>query len=210
MPDRPPVFRHPGWKERKPWAPQPGRKDRRVRGRAGQRARAEVLAEEPFCRRCLESGQHVKSAVVDHITPIAWGGGEERSNKQGLCDPCHDAKSAEERELGRRRAQRGGGGEVSRDRPRGHRRSRLIFTRAISKGKKFGLSRRIWRLDVERRITARVRSQTKGAGAEGADGHRSRRPSAYGRRGASRRADDLPAASFRSRAAALRQHRPNA
>lgn len=81
-----------------------------MRGRAGQRARAEVLAEEPFCRRCLESGKHVRSAVVDHITPIAWGGGEERSNKQGLCDPCHDAKSAEERELGRRRAQRGGGG----------------------------------------------------------------------------------------------------
>lgn len=35
--------------------------------------------------------------------PLSEGGSDERSNKQGLCDPCHDAKSAAERAAARRR-----------------------------------------------------------------------------------------------------------
>lgn len=74
-------------------------KDKRKRGRAGQRDRAQVLLEEPFCRRCLEAKppKKVKADVVDHIEPLAFGGSDERSNKQALCDPCHNAKSAAER-----------------------------------------------------------------------------------------------------------------
>ena len=103
MPSRPPVFRPPGWKERKAWEPAPRRNVvKRKRGRAGQRDRAAVLAEEPLCRKCLERGLAAASEIVDHVVPLAWGGSDERSNKQGLCRPCHDAKSKEERAIGRR------------------------------------------------------------------------------------------------------------
>ena len=102
MPTRPPVYRPPGWREREAWERPRLFPDRRKRGRAGQRDRAEVIAEEPFCRKCLEQGKRVKTDVVDHITPLAWGGSDSRGNKQGLCDPCHDAKSKAERLTGRR------------------------------------------------------------------------------------------------------------
>jgi len=104
MPKRAPVFRPAGWKPREPWQRPNGYKDKRKRGRAGQRDRAQVLAEEPFCRKCLEDAKHVRAMTVDHIKPLAWGGSDERSNKQSLCNPCHDAKSLHER-------QRGGRGE---------------------------------------------------------------------------------------------------
>jgi 5-methylcytosine-specific restriction protein A len=78
----------------------------RKRGRAAQRERLAVIAEEPFCRACLKQGKHVRTDVVDHIVPLAWGGSDDRSNKQGLCEPCHDAKSKAERA----EARRGGGG----------------------------------------------------------------------------------------------------
>ncbi|MFX5793618.1 HNH endonuclease signature motif containing protein, partial [Acinetobacter baumannii] len=66
------------------------------------RERAAVLAEEPLCRLCLEKGLEVASDVVDHIMPLAWGGSDERHNKQALCTPCHDAKSKTERKLAQR------------------------------------------------------------------------------------------------------------
>jgi 5-methylcytosine-specific restriction enzyme A len=97
MPQQAPSFRPPGWRERKPWQPQEGRVDQRKRGRAGMRDRAQVLAEEPLCRLCLAKGKQVASDVVDHVVPLAWGGQDDRGNKQGLCDPCHDAKSKAER-----------------------------------------------------------------------------------------------------------------
>jgi 5-methylcytosine-specific restriction protein A len=68
------------------------------------RARAQVLAEEPLCRICLDEGRTTASAKVDHIVPLAWGGSDERSNKQGLCNPCHDAKSKAERAEAARRS----------------------------------------------------------------------------------------------------------
>ncbi|MCW3837825.1 HNH endonuclease [Sphingomonas canadensis] len=101
MPRQAPRFRPPGWKPKEPWAKPPHQADNRKRGRAGQRDRATVLREEPLCRRCLERGLTAASVEVDHIVPLARGGGDERSNKQGLCKACHDAKSAEERAAGR-------------------------------------------------------------------------------------------------------------
>ena len=101
MPKRPPRFRPPGASERKPWERPLVFKDNRKRGRAGMRDRAAVIAEEPFCRLCLEQGKRVATDVVDHIVPLAWGGPDERWNKQGLCNPCHDAKSLQERRSGR-------------------------------------------------------------------------------------------------------------
>jgi 5-methylcytosine-specific restriction protein A len=87
---------------RKAWAPSSRlRPVERKRGRAGQRDRAKVIAEEPLCRTCLDQGRTSPTEFVDHIKPLAWGGSDERSNKQGLCKPCHDAKSAAERALDR-------------------------------------------------------------------------------------------------------------
>lgn len=102
MPRQPPAFRALGARERKPWARAPGTPDRRTRGRAGQRERQRVLDEEPFCRSCLERGLEVASDEVDHIVPLSEGGKDVRSNKQGLCVPCHRAKSLAEREAARR------------------------------------------------------------------------------------------------------------
>lgn len=60
-----------------------------------------MVAEEPLCRVCLAKGIEAPTDVVDHIKPLAWGGSDSRSNKQGLCHPCHDEKSAAERALDR-------------------------------------------------------------------------------------------------------------
>lgn len=94
---RPPVFRPPGWREREPWERRVTYQDRRIRGRAGQAMRARVLAEEPYCRMCLAEGKRVQATEVDHIVPLAAGGDNSRENQQGLCEPCHDAKSKRER-----------------------------------------------------------------------------------------------------------------
>lgn len=94
---QPPRFKAAGARIRAPWAAQGAVVDKRKRGRAGMRERAAVLKEEPLCRECLARGLSVASVVVDHIRPLAWGGTDTRANKQGLCKPCHDAKSAAER-----------------------------------------------------------------------------------------------------------------
>lgn len=100
---QPPRFKAAGARETLPWAPQGAVADRRKRGRAGMRERAAVLREEPLCRLCLAKGISRASDVVDHIRPLAWGGSDTRTNKQGLCRPCHDEKSAAERAEARAR-----------------------------------------------------------------------------------------------------------
>lgn len=100
MPSQPPSLR--GGSQRKAWtSPNRLKPTPRKRGRAGQRDRAQVIAEEPLCRECLKHGRSTATAIVDHIKPLAWGGSDERSNKQGLCVPCHDAKSKAERRIDR-------------------------------------------------------------------------------------------------------------
>ena len=59
MPKSPPVFRPPGWREREPWERPQLYQDKRLRGRAAMRARAEMLVREPYCRKCLEQGKKV-------------------------------------------------------------------------------------------------------------------------------------------------------
>ena len=100
MPLQPPRFGSTG--PRKAWTSASSlRATPRKRGRAGQRDRTQVMAEEPLCRACLKAGREVAADKVDHIVPLAWGGSDARSNKQSLCDPCHDAKSATERRQAR-------------------------------------------------------------------------------------------------------------
>ena len=100
MPMQPPRFGRPT-ADRKPWQRPVGQPDRRKRGRAGQRDRAQVLREEPFCRACLKRDLEVAADEVDHIKPLSEGGSDARSNKQALCTPCHAAKTATDRSAAR-------------------------------------------------------------------------------------------------------------
>ena len=78
----------------------------RVRGRTWQRIRARVLAEEPWCRRCLEMGRGLgeagRSVICDHIVPLAEGWMHPgvdlgaRGNLAGMCKACHDDKTMAE------------------------------------------------------------------------------------------------------------------
>ncbi len=95
MPWQPPVFGGTRPK-RKAWAPALNTPDLRKRGRAGQRERAQVIAEEPLCRACLKHGIESPTEEVDHIVPLSRGGSDTRANKQGLCVPCHAAKTRAE------------------------------------------------------------------------------------------------------------------
>lgn len=58
--------------------------------------RAFVLERDGFrCRRC-GSGPDDGRLVIDHIDPVALGGGSEAENLQVLCDPCNAGKGARE------------------------------------------------------------------------------------------------------------------
>lgn len=72
----------------------------RKRGSAGVKDREAIKRRDcDMCQSCGRLGR-----VVDHIIPLWAGGSDEDSNKQLLCDPCHDAKTAREAK------QRAGGG----------------------------------------------------------------------------------------------------
>jgi len=51
-----------------------------------------VLIEEPVCRICGRK----PSTQVDHIVPLCKGGTDIRSNLQGICDQCHEEKTAKD------------------------------------------------------------------------------------------------------------------
>ena len=97
MPTAPPVFMR---RKRKPWKHNSDNK-RKVGGRALQRARAKLFAKEPRCVECLKHGRVSIATIRDHIIPLAFGGEDAEENTQGLCGPCHDAKTAEESKRGR-------------------------------------------------------------------------------------------------------------
>lgn len=67
-------------------------KQKRTRGRRWMNMKHVVLVEEPVCMIC---GRRA-STQVDHKIPISQGGTDERSNLQGVCDMCHDIKTAED------------------------------------------------------------------------------------------------------------------
>jgi 5-methylcytosine-specific restriction protein A len=65
---------------------------------AWRRVRAQVLADRPLCVRCELAGYYRPADHVDHVEArkrrpdLAL----DESNLQGLCQPCHNRKRAEE------------------------------------------------------------------------------------------------------------------
>ena len=69
----------------------------RKRGYAGVLDRRRIRARDgDLCQECKRQGRTITGYPVDHIIPLADGGTDDDSNKETLCVPCHDAKSARE------------------------------------------------------------------------------------------------------------------
>lgn len=79
-----------------------GTRKQRGYGWEWDQRRARILKAEPLCRLCRKEGRAVVATTVDHITPKHKGGGDEDSNLQPLCKPCHKAKTAREGNTARR------------------------------------------------------------------------------------------------------------
>jgi 5-methylcytosine-specific restriction protein A len=78
---------------RKPWhkdASSPAR----ITGRTLQRINDRIKRRDQWtCQQCGKVTAHLQ---VDHIKPLSEGGNESDQNKQSLCVPCHEKKSAAE------------------------------------------------------------------------------------------------------------------
>lgn len=69
----------------------------RKRGSAGVRDRDRIRARDfGLCQECKRKGRTTIGGPVDHIIPLWKKGGDDESNKEVLCVPCHDAKTARE------------------------------------------------------------------------------------------------------------------
>lgn len=97
MPVQPPRFRPAGYVPPQPWSTSRTKsRQERGYGREHERLRKQVLREEPLCRVCHDAGRVTATTRADHIVPLSQGGRSVRSNYQGLCRDCHDAKTADE------------------------------------------------------------------------------------------------------------------
>ena len=62
-----------------------------------RRVREIVLSENPYCKECKRNGKRTPATIVDHIKPIREGGEIwDGDNLQGLCQSCHNKKTAKE------------------------------------------------------------------------------------------------------------------
>ena len=68
----------------------------RLRGRKLQERRERHFRRFPLCVHCEERHQISIATQLDHIVPLFKGGEDDYPNLQGLCDPCHDAKTAQD------------------------------------------------------------------------------------------------------------------
>ena len=73
----------------------------RIAGRRLQRIRDEWRQLHPLCVRCLSLGIIRPWEHLDHIIPLEKGGpdfdADGGENRQGLCIPCHEVKTADDR-----------------------------------------------------------------------------------------------------------------
>lgn len=106
MPSRPPNLKAKpkGYAKPSNWNKRESRQSRGY-GRAHELMRARVLREEPLCRACLAKSppRYRPTTVADHRIPKTEGGSDDRENYQGLCHPCHVAKTATESARARKR-----------------------------------------------------------------------------------------------------------
>ncbi len=58
-----------------------------------KRLRIMILRRDPICKDCSSQA----STTVDHIIPVSQGGTDDMDNLQGLCEKCHNRKSAKEK-----------------------------------------------------------------------------------------------------------------
>lgn len=91
-------------KHPKPQWSKPATATKRITGRKLQAMRADLFARDPLCAECKRQGRVTLATQRDHIKPLAEGGADTDDNVQGLCAPCHDAKSKTEAARGVRRA----------------------------------------------------------------------------------------------------------
>jgi 5-methylcytosine-specific restriction protein A len=69
----------------------------RVRGWRGVQDRERIRKRDcGLCQECRRNGKVTVGHPVDHIVPLWAGGSDADYNKETLCAPCHDAKSARE------------------------------------------------------------------------------------------------------------------
>ena len=57
------------------------------------------MRDQGLCVVCHNAGRVTLGRVVDHIVPLWAGGHEADSNRQLICDECHDEKSKYEAAL---------------------------------------------------------------------------------------------------------------
>ena len=66
-------------------------------GTAWNKLRHRILERDKrLCRACWRKGLITVATHVDHIVPKARGGGDEETNLQSLCEPCHSLKTIED------------------------------------------------------------------------------------------------------------------
>lgn len=82
-----------------------GNQVERKRGAAGVADRERIRRRDNgLCQECARRGLVSVGRDVDHIVPLWQGGSDDEANKELLCSPCHEAKTAREA------AQRASGG----------------------------------------------------------------------------------------------------
>lgn len=65
----------------------------RIRGSMLQTIRERWFRRFPLCVHCEAKGIVTAATELDHITELADGGADADPNRQGLCGPCHRAKT---------------------------------------------------------------------------------------------------------------------
>lgn len=101
QPGCPSLIRGGGWCDaHKPaaWASTTTSAASRGYGPQWRRLRAIVLDRDPVCKGCGKAA----SMHVDHVVPKARGGTDAIQNLQGLCERCHQAKTARDARNGKR------------------------------------------------------------------------------------------------------------
>lgn len=90
-----------GKHQREAWAKKPT-VTKRITGRKLQAMRQALFRRDPLCVHCFKAGIVELATQRDHIVALEEGGQDTDDNTQGLCAPCHEAKSLAERLRARR------------------------------------------------------------------------------------------------------------